>query len=327
MGFWGGVVPGNADQLAPLAKAGVLGAKAFLVHSGIDDFPASSESDLRQAMTELAQVGIPLLAHAELDLGSPESVFPPDNYRSYLASRPPQWEIEAIELLIRLCRETGCAVHIVHLSAADAIPSLRKARAERLPITVETCPHYLCLSAEEIHAGQTQFKCAPPIRSSENQDRLWDGLRDGVIDFIVSDHSPCVPNLKCTESGDFHQAWGGISSLQLGLSSIWTEAKKRGFSLTDIAKWLCERPARFIGHGKQLGKIAPGYRANMVVWDPNAEFTIQASDLLFKHKISPFIGRSVVGKVHSTYLRGKRIYHEREFQSGPTGQLILNRNQ
>lgn len=325
LGFWGGVVPGNLHQLGALADAGVLGAKAFLIHSGIDDFPEVNSEQLTQAMTELSRAGLPLLAHAELDLGSPDPTSPPYTYQSYLQSRPPEWETSAIELLISLCRLTGCPVHIVHLSAAEALPLLEAARAEGLPISVETCPHYLCLEAETIADRDTTSKCAPPIRSRENQNRLWEGLRDGIIDFVVSDHSPCIPQLKCFESGNFHDAWGGISSLQLGLSSVWTEASRRGFGEEDLCRWMSEGPARFIGHGSSLGKIAPGYKANLVVWDPDSQFEICSDRLLFKHKVSPFIGRKVKGEVLLTFLRGALIYNRGALSPQPLGAHLLHR--
>ena len=325
MGFWGGVVPDNADALVPLAKDGILGAKAFLIHSGIDDFPEVNEEQLRAAMVQLKSCGLPLLAHAELDLGAPADDLAPITYESYLRSRPPEWETRAIELLVNLCRETGCAVHIVHLSAAEALPTLRAARAEGLPITVETCPHYLCLEAETIPDRSTSFKCAPPIRGKANQDRLWEGLREGVIDFIVSDHSPCVPQLKCFDSGNFHDAWGGISSLQLGISSVWEQAQRRGFTEIDLVRWMSTGPAEFIGRSGTLGRLAPGYYANMVVWDPECVFEVTAEHLLFRHRVSPFIGRRIQGKVLTTYLRGQRIYHEGELAQTPQGVHLLHR--
>lgn len=325
VGFWGGVVPGNAGELEGLARAGALGCKAFLVHSGIDDFPNATESDLRTAMPILRDAGLPLLAHAELDLGAPEGG-DPHAYRSYLASRPRTWEDRAIALLIRLCRETHCPVHIVHLSSASAVPLLRRARDEGLPISVETCPHYLCLNAEDIPDGATEYKCAPPIRERENQDALWAALDEGVIDFVVSDHSPCTPALKHRESGDFYDAWGGIASLELGLPSVWTRARTRGIRIERLAEWLSRGPARFAGLGAHKGRLAPGFDADVVVWDPDARLTVQPSRLHFRHKLSPYLDRPLSGEVVCTYLRGRKIYEGGSFIGGCAGRQLLGRD-
>jgi allantoinase len=335
MGFWGGVIPGNAAQLPGLADAGVLGCKAFMVHSGIDEFPNATRDDLRRAMPLLRDQGLPLLAHAELDLSASGSALEPDasgsaldprHYQNYLQSRPPSWEQAAIEQLIALCRETGCHVHVVHLSAAAAIPALRAAKTEGLPITVETCPHYLCLAAERIPDGATLFKCAPPIREQQNCEALWDGLLEGVIDFVISDHSPCTPQLKQRERGDFQEAWGGIASLQLALPTIWTHAKARGASLPQLATWLSRQPARFAGLGRRKGRIAPGYDADLVVWDPDEPFVVRPEHLFFRHKVSPYLGMSLVGKVHRTILRGAQIFDGKQHVERPSGELLLHRD-
>ena len=327
VGFWGGVVPDNIGDLAALAERGVLGCKAFLVHSGIDEFPNATEADLRAAMPILRDAGIPLLAHAELDLGAEVQTDDPRAYQSYLESRPARWEDEAIALLIRLCRETGCRVHIVHLSSADSLPQLRAARDEGLPITVETCPHYLCLEAESIPDGATEFKCAPPIRDADNRERLWQGLADGIIDFVITDHSPCLPGLKLPEEGDFHRAWGGISSLQLGLPNLWTHARERGFSIADIARWLTSAPARFAGLDQRKGRIAAGWDADLVIWDPDARFDVEAAGLHFRHPISPYIGQSLAGVVQRTYVRGTRVFQRDaegpRFADGRIGRPVL----
>ncbi len=261
--LWGGVVPGNAGELAGMAADGIAGAKAFLVHSGIDEFPASSESDLRAAMTALARLGLPLIAHAELGahLHEPPAGTAAREYSAYLDSRPPAAEDEAIRLLVRLCEETRCRTHIVHLSSASALPLVREAKARGLPFTAETCPHYLALAAEEIPDGRTEFKCAPPIRSRQNQAALWAALKDGTLELIVSDHSPCTPQLKGLDTGDFMSAWGGISSVQLSLPAVWSAARERGFTLRDLARWMCERPARLAGLSKK-GHIKAGYDAD-----------------------------------------------------------------
>ena len=324
VGFWGGVVPGNASELGPLVEKGVLGAKAFMVHSGIDDFPESNRAVLRAAMVELKRAGAPLLVHAEVDCGAEIRDADPTHYQSYLESRPQQWEVKAIEQIIELSKETGCQVHVVHLSAADALPMIKQAKADGVPLTVETCPHYLCLSAEEIAHAQTQFKCAPPIREEENRQRLWQGLREGTIDFVVSDHSPCTPDLKRFDTGSFHDAWGGISSLQLGLSNIWTEGAKRGFGFVDVHRWLSERPSQFAGIDDRKGSIAVGKDADFVIWSPEASFELQPSDLRFKHKLSPYLHQTLQGRVEATYLRGQQIYRGGMLEA-PIGQAIFGR--
>jgi allantoinase len=325
VGFWGGVVPGNAGDLADLASGGVLGCKAFLVHSGIDEFPNSTERDLLLAMPVLRDRGLPLLAHAELDLG--ERIVDPDprKYGGYLASRPPAWEDAAIRLLVSLCRRTHCAVHVVHLSSASSIETLRAAKAEGLPITAETCPHYLCLEAETIPDGATHFKCAPPIRDHANREALWKGLFDGVIDFVITDHSPCSPELKLPRVGDFHQAWGGIASLQLGLSAMWTEARRRGADLRQLATWMSARPAEFMGWHGTKGRIARGYDADLVIWDAEAAYSPQADDLFFRHKVSPYLGAPLRGRVSQTLVRGAVVYDGKGHPAGPVGRHLLHR--
>jgi allantoinase len=325
VGFWGGVVPGNAAGLGELAAGGVLGCKAFLVHSGIDEFPNSSEADLREAMPILRAAGLPLLAHAELDLGATIATQDPRAYRRYLESRPPAWEDEAIALLVKLCRETRCPVHIVHLSSAASIPTLREAKAEGLPITVETCPHYLCLEAEAIPDGATLYKCAPPIREHANREGLWRALFEGVIDFVITDHSPCTPALKLAESGDFDGAWGGIASLQLGLPAVWTEARRRGAALADLFRWMSAAPARFAGLAARKGRIAPGWDADLLVWDPSEVRQVQAEELFFRHKISPYLGQQLQGRVHYTLLRGECVYDGSVHPAGPIGRHLLHR--
>jgi allantoinase len=326
VGFWGGVVPGNAGALEGLAAAGALGCKAFLVHSGLDEFPNATAQDLRRAMPILKDLGLPLLAHAELELPSPPA---PDGdvraYRTYLASRPAAWEDAAIRLLVELCRETGCAVHIVHLSASSSLPLLRRAKDEGLPITVETCPHYLCLEAEAIPDGATEYKCAPPIRDHENREALWQGLLEGVIDFVISDHSPCLPALKRKEAGDFKEAWGGIASLQLGLSAVWSEARRRGVSEVELARWMSTAPARFAGLAATKGRIAPGYDADFVVWDPDARFTVAASRLFFRHPVSPYLGQTLAGVVRETWLRGHRVFDDKDHSSPASGVVLRGR--
>jgi allantoinase len=325
VGFWGGVVPHNLADLPALAEAGVLGCKAFLVHSGIDEFPNATRDDLSRAMPILKDHGLPLLAHAELDLGAPIGAWSPRAYHAYLASRPRAWEDAAVALLIDLCRETGCPVHIVHLSSATSIELLRRAKDEGLPITAETCPHYLCITAESVPDGATEYKCAPPIREAENREALWQALFDGVIDFVITDHSPCTPGLKLPELGDFQAAWGGIASLQLGLPNLWTEGCRRGATLSALARWMSEAPAMFAGLGARKGRIQRGYDADLLVWSPEASFTVSPERLFFRHKVSPYMGRTLSGTVQRTYLRGRPIFDGHQHPAGPIGAPLLHR--
>jgi allantoinase len=317
-GFWGGVVPGNTPELEALVDAGIAGFKAFLVPSGVDEFPQVGEPDLREAMPVLARRGVPLLAHAELESPVGASAGDPRRYATYLASRPPSWENDAIRLLVRLCRETGCAVHIVHLSSAEALAILADGRADGLPITVETCPHYLFFAAEDVPTGRTDFKCSPPIRERANRERLWEGLRSGTIDMVVSDHSPCTPERKGLESGDFMAAWGGIASLQFRLPVVWTEARLRGFGLQDLARWLCQRPAKLAGLQGRKGTIAPGQDADLVIFDPDAEFDVSPDNVRHRHTLTPYQGQRLRGVVEATILRGAVVYEGRGRLSGVT---------
>lgn len=325
-GFWGGLVPGNARELEPMIKAGAVGFKAFLIDSGVREFPHVSEADLREGMPILARHGLPLIAHAELESHVNAAQSPidtdPHRYDTYLHSRPKKWENDAVKLLIQLCRETGCRVHIVHLSSAEALDDIRRAKKDGLPVTVETCPHYLALTAEEILNGATQFKCAPPIREKENREKLWDAVRSDDIDFIVSDHSPCTPALKLREKGDFMHAWGGISSIQFSLPVVWTEMRRRGLALTDLARKMCAAPAEFVGLGSRKGEIAVGRDADLVVFDPEGAFTLDPARIEHRHKITPYEGRPLYGMVEATYLRGNKIFERGRFVSEPRGVRI-----
>jgi allantoinase len=332
VGFWGGVVPGNAWEL-PALRVDCLGFKAFLVPSGVEEFQHVGETDLREALPVLARHGSVLLAHAELpgpidaaarvwDGAGPAEL---REYDRYLRSRPDAAEVEAVELLARLCRETGCRVHIVHVASAEVLPVLRRAREEGLPITAETCPHYLTFSAEEIPDGGVAWKCAPPIRSRENREQLWAALREGVLDLVASDHSPCPPEMKKIETGDFRGAWGGIASLQLSLAAVWTGARERGFTISDLAEWMCAAPARLAGLGERKGRIAPRYDADLVVWDPDASFEIRPENLQHRHKITPYAGRTLQGIVRQTLLRGETVYDvsaQNRFPGPAIGQLL-----
>jgi len=322
-GFYAGVVPGNTDSIGPLLDVGVLGVKAFLVHSGINDFPAVSEEDLRVAMPHIARCGTPLLVHAELTSGTVSTGRSTRSYAAYCASRPPSWEERAISAMIELCREFACRVHIVHLAAATALPMIEAARAGGLPLTVETCPHYLFYSADEIPDGDTRFKCSPPIRDDGHRRGLWEGLRRDAIDFIVTDHSPCPPALKCLSEGDFFQAWGGIASIQLRLPVVWTAARARGFSLADLPKWLCSGPAELIGLTSKKGFIKPGADADLVVWRPEATFTVSSDGLFDRHKLTPYEGETLFGVVDRTYLGGRVVYDRGQFIGSAGGSLLL----
>lgn len=324
VGFWGGVIPGNTDQLEAMIADGILGFKAFLVHSGIDDFPQATAADLRQAMPILARHGLPLLVHAELE-GEACAHTPAEaqSYQAFLASRPSHWEDRAIALMIDLCRETGCRTHIVHLSSASALPLIAAAKAEGLPLSVETCPHYLYFAAEQIPDGHPEYKCMPPIREQQNQEGLWQGLKDGLIDIVVTDHSPCTPGLKLLEQGDLLHAWGGIASLQFGLSSVWTRASARGFSLSDLARLMCRQPALFAGLGQRKGQIKLGYDADLVVWSPEARFTVSPEQIHFRHPVTPYAQQELLGLVQQTWLRGQLIYSQGKHQGTARGQFCL----
>ena len=324
--LWGGVVPHNVGNLPELAEAGALGCKAFLVPSGIDEFPNATEADLRRAMPVLRAHGLPLLAHAELELGASVTEPDPRRYRGYLQSRPNAWEDEAIALLVKLCRETGCPVHVVHLSSASSLATVRAAKAEGLPFTVETCPHYLCLEAEEIPDGATRFKCAPPIREHANREALWGAVTDGTIDLVVTDHSPCVPHLKLPERGDFHAAWGGISSLQLGLPAVWSEARRRGFGPSVIAAWMSAGPAKMAGLADRKGALRVGLDADVVTWAPDDQRRVEAADLRFRHPVSPYLDRVLYGRVRMTILRGEIVFDGTDGDAAPPlGRVLRGR--
>jgi allantoinase len=309
VGFWGGIVPGNAAEIGPLIAAGVLGFKAFLTHSGIDDFPNATEADLRKVMPLLARHNLPLLVHCELSEDNDEwKKGDTRSYPNYLASRPKHWEDEAISLMIRLCGEYRCPVHIVHLSSANSLAAIAEAKAQGLPLTVETGQHYLFFNAEDIADGQTQFKCAPPIRERANNEQLWQALQSGLIDFVATDHSPAPPDLKQLASGDFASAWGGIASLQLALPVLWTAARRRGATLPDLARWLSTNPAKLIGQVNRKGQIASGYDADLVVVAADATFTVTEQLLHHRHKVSPYLGQELSGVVTHTFLAGEEVF-------------------
>jgi allantoinase len=322
---WGGVVGNNQGDIEALAAAGVRGFKCFLIHPGIDGFTLVTEDDLRAALPGLARTGLPLLVHAELAgpvdaaterLGHADwSLYP-----TFLQSRPDQAELQAIALLLSLCRQYRFRLHIVHLSTSHALPALRAARAEGLPLTVETCPHYLHLDAESLAPGATLAKCAPPIRSRDNRERLWQGLKEGVIDLVATDHSPCPPAMKRLEEGSFRTAWGGISSLSVALPVMWTEASRRGSTLLDLARWMAEAPARLAGCSQRKGRIAAGSDADLVVFDPDGEFRVTGEQLYYRHPLSPYLGETLRGVVEATYLRGQPVFARGRFPGEPAGR-------
>jgi allantoinase len=322
--FWGGLVPGNLAELEPMAEAGVVGFKCFLTHSGLDEFPNATREDLEAAMPVIARLGLPLIVHAELDPCGPSAGDHRD-YASYLASRPGDMELRAIRLLIELCRKTRCKTHIVHLSCAEALVDIEQAKAEGLPLTVETCPHYLTFCAEEVPPGATEYKCAPPIRSAENRELLWRGLGRGVIDFVVSDHSPCLPELKKTTAGHFFDAWGGIAGLQFTLPAVWSGAKRRGFGLEDVARWTSENTAAFAGLS-QKGKIERGRDADLAIVDDAELFDLSPEAVRHRHKITPYLGRRMLGVVEATYLRGLPVYEIQRPAADARGRALLKRS-
>lgn len=311
--FWGGVVPGNTRELAPLVERGVRGFKCFLIHSGVDEFPHVIEDDLRIAMPEIARLGSVLLVHAEvpgpIDAAASSLAGCDERaYDTFLRSRPRESENEAIAMMIRLCRETGCRVHIVHLSSSDAVPMLRAAKDEGLPVTAETCPHYLTFAAETIPDGATHFKCCPPVREGENREKLWAAIADGTIDMVVSDHSPCTPSLKLLERGDFMNAWGGISALQFGLPVMWTNLSKRGYGVTDLTRLMSEQTAKLAGLDKDKGKLAAGYDADIVIWQPDEQFVVVPELIQHRHKLTPYAGMELFCKIEETIVKGKRVF-------------------
>ncbi len=325
IGFHGGVIPDNESELEAMINAGITTFKAFMIDSGVEEFPASDTATLEKAMPILAKGGATLLVHAELDTCSQEpKITDESSYHEFLNSRPDQWEVEAIEEIIRLSAKHACKVHIVHLSSAQALGLIQKAQQQGIKISAETCPHYLTLSSETIPDGDGRFKCCPPIRNNSNQQALWKGLEQGIIDFIVSDHSPCTPALKCLEEQNLWQAWGGISSLQFGLSLIWNYLKINNYSIDLLAKWMCENPAKLVGLEHKKGKIKKGFQADFVIWDPNKEHTIDKKEILFKNKISAYEQQTVFGVIKQTILAGVVIYDRNmeNFTGNPKGKYL-----
>ncbi len=319
VGFWGGLVPGNGDELRSLVAAGVRGFKCFLAPSGVDEFQHVSEKDLHVALPILASLNVPLLVHAEL----PSELRNVDGdtaaYGTWLASRPPRAESAAVDLLAALAGKYRTHVHIVHLAAALALPALRRARSAGTAVTAETCPHYLTFASEQIPDGAVEYKCAPPIREAANREELWSALADGDIDMIVTDHSPAPASMK---QGDFAHAWGGIASLQLGLAAVWTGASARDLGFHHIARWMADAPARLAGLGGIKGRIAPGADADFVFWNPDEEAVVDGSALFHRHRVTPYNGLSLKGRVIQTWLRGQVIFDSGVILGRPCGTFI-----
>ncbi|KAG9290783.1 hypothetical protein G9A89_011746 [Geosiphon pyriformis] len=338
VGFFGGVIPRNEDELVPLIEAGVKGFKCFLIESGVDEFPYVKETDVRLAYEKLKDQKTVLMFHAEMEAErsttsdsskSSPGIKPlpsPHKYSTFLSSRPPSLELTAINLIVKLTREYKTVrSHIVHLSAAEGLKVIREAKKAGLPLTVETCFHYLCLTSEEIPLARTEFKCCPPIRGEANRELLWEALKDGTIDYVVSDHSPCTPDLKLFEEGDFIKAWGGISTLQFGLPVLWTEARKRGCSVSHLHTWLARNTAKQVGLSYRKGEIQPGYDADFVIWNPEETFTLGKQGIHFKNKVTPYEGKKLYGVVKKTFLRGRIVYDSKEsgIIGDPFGELLL----
>ena len=324
---WGGVASDNQDHIQGLAAAGVSGFKCFLIHPGIEGFTMVTERELRAALPHVARTGLPLLVHAELpgpvdDATGLLAQADWSKYATYLQSRPDEAELSAIRLMLALCREYQFRLHIVHLATSQALDVLRAAKSDGLPLSVETCPQYLHFSSENIPDGQTLFKCAPPIRSRENCEKLWQGLRDGVIDLVATDHSPCPPEMKRLSERSFRTAWGGIASLSLALSVMWTEASGRGFTLADIARWMAEAPALLAGCDSRKGRIAKDFDADFLVFDPEAEFIATEKHLHYRHHVSPYLGEKLRGVVRATYLRGNCVFADGQFPGATSGREL-----
>lgn len=331
---WGGVVRGNADAIPALIQAGVPGFKCFMIHSGIDGFAWVDESDMLRALQHLRGTGLPLLVHAEV-AGPVEAATASLNqaganwqrYSTYLNSRPDAAEVEAIRHLIRLAQEYQTPIHVVHLSSAQALPMLAEARNHGVPITVETCVHYLALAAEQIPDAATEFKCAPPIRDTANCQQLWAALESGLIDLVATDHSPCPVAMKRRDACRWDIAWGGIASLGLALPLMWTVMRQRGLSTEDaairVAKWMSAKPARLAGMTRQKGTLAVGADADIVVFDPHMSWNVTPDDLHFRHKISPYLGAKLRGRVEETWLRGQPIFRDGQFLDEPHGRELV----
>ncbi len=330
LGFWAGLIPQNKSHLDDLLSAGVFGTKIFLTHSGIDDFPNVTKNDILDVISILQNHNLPLLAHCELDEdheGIKILDENPGSYDAYLKSRPKVWEDNAIKLMLEVLERSNIPVHIVHLSSANLLQELELKKKEYPQLSIETCPHYVCFDAEDIPDSATQYKCAPPIREKDNNDKLWSALKSGIIDFVVSDHSPAPPELKKIESGNFKEAWGGIASLQCGLPAFWTKASENGLSIEKCVQLMSSNVARFLSLDQRKGHIRKGYDADICVWNPEEEFTITLNNLHHKHKVCPYLGQKLKGKVKATFVNGKLVYHQDSFVSLHSGELLTRTNE
>jgi allantoinase len=303
VGFWGGAVPGNEPERPALREAGVFGFKCFMADSGVDEFPPLDEAGLAAAVRQAVEMDSLLVVHAEDAAGI--RVAAGRHYRDFVGSRPANAEVAAVARLAGLARDTGARVHVLHLSAASAVPLLADAQAHGVRISAETCPHYLTLTAEQVRDGRTEFKCCPPVRDAANRERLWEAVETGVIGCVVSDHSPCPAELKHLDAGDFGAAWGGISSVQLGLSVVWTRAARRGHDLADVVRWMSANTARLAGLDAK-GAIEAGRDADLVAFAPDERFTVTAEMLLTRHRLTPYLGQELRGVVRRTWVRGER---------------------
>ena len=332
VGFYGGLIPGNAphhagqNDLEELMKAGVLGIKCFLTHSGIDEFPNVNEKEIAAAMPLIAKYGLPLLAHCEIFKKTIDNKFSdfPNSYSHYLASRPKQWENDAVDLMIKLCRKHECATHIVHVSSAEALIKIKSAKEEGLPLTAETCPHYIYFNAEDIPDANSLYKCAPPIREKENNDLLKEALVTGVLDFIATDHSPAPPDIKELETGNLQKAWGGIAGLQFLLPAGWTAMKEK-ISIEKFIPLLTEHPATFLKAGNRKGKLQVGFDADLVIWNPEEEFEVKPGDILHRHNFSPYNGQQLTGTVQQTIVNGITVYKNKKIVQKNAGQWLLKK--
>ncbi len=324
-GFYGGVIPGNKDDILPLIKSGVFGIKGFLTHSGIDEFPNITKEELEVIAPILKKYDCPLLLHCELTDDDVPKVNNPKSYQEYLKSRPQHWETNAIDLALDLQKKFDIKLHIVHLSASEGIKRIAKRKTETENLTVETCVHYLFFNAEEIPDASPIYKCAPPIREKQNNDLLWEYLLNDGFNFLSSDHSPAPPEIKKLEEGNLFDAWGGIAGLQFTLPVIWTEGQKRGLTLEKMIPLLTSKPAKFLGLEKRKGKLKKGFDADITVWNENEEFVVTDNMIAHKHKATPYIGHKLMGKIIHTFVNGVCVVENKKLINLNAGELLLKK--